>query len=337
MITNIVLHLALIMPPLASGLPPVGASHVVTASNLLRFDAPVLLGPHTPWYSKHAKTLLSANESFVDTFFALSDTHLFGQYNYYGGPGTTPFVTSTDSGHSWQHSATVCPSVAQGWASSDQGLIGHGTAKALRGFGTLSNGNGPYSFNSTATLEFSMTAQGELKVATRAGATFTGLPRPMTGGQMTGGTDTRSCMAYNYSFFNPVASVVLSDGSFLAATIVCFADAPSLPWKKTAAARSLVAWSSTDGINWKFKGIITDANDYVPQETGYGNTEENDMALTSDGKTVMIVMRTDGDGPCHPPSHGMGEQGVYRPYFQSVRAAAGLSNRSSARLFFPWH
>ena len=25
------------------------------------------------------------------------------------------------------------------------------------------------------------------------------------------------------------------------------------------------------------------------------------MALTSDGKTVMILMRTDGDGPCHRP------------------------------------
>ena len=75
-------------------------------------------------------------------------------------------------------------------------------------------------------------------------------------------------MAYNYSFFNPVASVVLSDGSYLCATIVCFADAPSLPWKKTEAARSLVAWASVDGYTWKFKGIITDAKDVVPQATG---------------------------------------------------------------------
>lgn len=298
---------------LAVGLLTAGSAPAETSASL-RFSPPVLLGG-TPWLSTKAKTKLSANESFVDTFFALSDTHLFGQYNYYGGPGTTPFVVSVDGGRTWNHSSTVCPSVADGWASSDQGLVGHGSATKLRGFGSLSNGNGPYSFNSTATLEFSMSEQGELVVATKAGATFTGLPRPMTGGPNTGGT--RSCMAYNYSFFNPVASVVLSDGSYLAATIVCFADAPSLPWKKTEAARSLVSWASTDGTNWRFKGIITDAKDYVPAMTGYGNTEENDMALTSDGKTIMIVMRTDGDGPCHPPSHGMGEQGVYRPYFQS--------------------
>lgn len=58
---------------------------------------------------------------------------------------------------------------------------------------------------------------------------------------------------------------------------------------------------------------------------GYGNTEENDLALTSDGKTIMIVMRTDGDGPCHPPSNGMGEQGVYRPYFQSYSRDNGAT------------
>ena len=237
------------------------------ASASLHFDPPVLLGG-APWFSKRAKTMLSANESFVDTFFALSDTHMFGQYNYYGGPGSAPFVTSTDSGRTWNHSSAICPSTGQGWASSDQGLIGHGKSKTLRGFGSLSNSNGPYGFSSTATLDFSMSGLGELELTTKAGAIFSGLPRPMTGGQNTGGNDTRSCMAYNYSFFNPVASVVLSDGSYLAATIVCFADAPSLPWKSTAAARSLVAWASTDGTHWKFKGIITDAKDYVPQVTG---------------------------------------------------------------------
>ena len=72
----------------------------------LRFKPPVLLGG-APWHSPQAKTMLSANESFVDTFFALSDTHLFGQYNYYGGPGAAPFVVSNDSGRSWHHSDLV--------------------------------------------------------------------------------------------------------------------------------------------------------------------------------------------------------------------------------------
>ena len=176
-----------------------------------------------------------------------------------------------------------------------------------------------------------MSSGGELRATTTPGATFTGLPRPMVGGPDE--DYSRTCMSYNFSFFNPVASIVLADGTYLAATIVCFADSPSLPWKKTEAARSLVAWHSTDGTNWKFRGIITDAKDYAPPHgdghgavTGYGNTEENDMALTSDGKTVMIVMRTDGDGPCHPPSGaGTGEGGVYRPYFQTYSSDDGAT------------
>lgn len=47
-------------------------------------------------------------------------------------------------------------------------------------------------------------------------------------------------------------------------------------------ARSLVAWRSKDGYDWSFQGIITDAKDYVPQDTGIGNSEENDMAIMAD-------------------------------------------------------
>jgi len=96
---------------------------------------------------------------------------------------------------------------------------------------------------------------------------------------------------------------------------------------------------SVDGHEWKFIGVITDAKDYVPNETTAGNTEENDMALMADGKTVMVVMRTDGDCNCAGATGGFGlnvrlidwhcltcssaastghdECGVYRPYYQS--------------------
>ena len=67
----------------------------------------------------------------------------------------------------------------------------------------------------------------------------------------------------------------------------------------------------------KFCRVAEFLSEFGRHHLSDGNTEENDMALTSDGKTVMILMRTDADGPCHPPSDGQGEQGVYRPYFQS--------------------
>ena len=50
---------------LAAGLT-LGSSSAGSIS--LKFDPPVLLGGH-PWHSAAAKTDLSANESFVDTFF----------------------------------------------------------------------------------------------------------------------------------------------------------------------------------------------------------------------------------------------------------------------------
>ena len=82
--------------PGSAGSPPLKADDDSLPAGSLQFGPPVLLGGQ-PWHSAAAKTDLRANESFVDTFFALSDTHLFGQYNYYGGPGSTPFVVSTDS------------------------------------------------------------------------------------------------------------------------------------------------------------------------------------------------------------------------------------------------
>ena len=89
----------LVLPLLGQGLGPAAPVQAVQAAPgrlpalsspapgvvSLRFAPPVLLGG-APWQSKSARTALSANESFVDTFFALSDTHLFGQYNYCAPP-----------------------------------------------------------------------------------------------------------------------------------------------------------------------------------------------------------------------------------------------------------
>ena len=41
------------------------------------------------------------------------------------------------------------------------------------------------------------------------------------------------------------------------------------------------------------------------------------------GKTVMVVMRIDGDCGCHPASDGDNECGVYRPYYQSYSSDDG--------------
>ena len=43
------------------------------------------------------------------------------------------------------------------------------------------------------------------------------------------------------------------------------------------------------------------------------------------GKTVMVVMRIDGDCGCHPASDGDNECGIYRPYFQTYSSDDGQS------------
>jgi hypothetical protein len=85
-----------------------------------------------------------------------------------------------------------------------------------------------------------------------------------------------------------------------------------------------VAWRSADGFDWKYVGTITDAEDMMAEPTRSlgGNTEENDLALMADGKTIMIVMRTDGDCGCKQ-ANGRGACGLYRPYFQSHSSDMG--------------
>ena len=45
-------------------------------------------------------------------------------------------------------------------------------------------------------------------------------------------------------------------------------------------------------MTWHYRGVITDGKDHL-NDTTSGNTEENDMAVMADNKTVMVVMRTD--------------------------------------------
>ena len=190
------------------------------------------------------------------------------------------------------------------WAGAEQALTGHGKRApgTLRTLGQLET-RGPTSFGSAGTFEYSLAGGGELKVEPSGrGTSFTGLPRPLLTTTPNIKGKPYKCMGTK-SFYEPVVSLTLHDGTFLACSIVCFADSPTItllggtPYANGSyAGRSLVAWRSTDGYDWKFAGIITDAKDMMaaPTRSLGGNSEENDLALMADGKTIMVVMRTDG-------------------------------------------
>jgi len=306
---------------------------VRTPTVQLQFGPPVILhgAANVSFGSEGRQIILDGNQSSPDSFFALDDRHIFGQYeNSYNGP--TPVIFSNDSGRSWQFSTQLSGSAING-VYREQSLMGKGSrpAKLLRTFGLLLNHSRPgTSFSSSGFAEFSVSKTGKLNVTVVKGQggnaiTFGPLPRPTS----------KNC-GFKAGFYEPVASTVLPDDSLLCATIVCFADSPLVArsrfgnisgtgWNRTAS--SLVAWRSVNGgLHWTYRGLISDAAAYMQHNiSSMGNTEENDLAVMADGKTVMAVMRTDGDCDCKA-SFGAylgGPCGIYRPYYQAYSSDQG--------------
>ena len=75
-----------------------------------------------------------------------------------------------------------------------------------------------------------------------------------------------------------------------------------------------------DGRVWTWQGVIADARVMVPKDTVRGLTGEADIALLADGKTLIAVMRVDGNCTCGMARVGPEQQaecGIYRNYYQS--------------------
>ena len=293
-----------------------------TAAAIL-FHPPVILhgGPHG----------LDGNETRADTFYALNRTHLFGAYRRFQG-GSMPFVQSSDAGRSWRtapspHSrchAQDAPGPSC-WPWDGTGLSGHANPRAPRTLRTLGNLSthgppaGPWTgFASNSSMEILLDSQTGgigFDQSPGRGVTFSGLPpfpRPKKWCDARAGWDT------------PLAITVLPDGSYLAASTVCFGIVPTT-FDPEASATSLIAWRSTDaGLNYKYAGVIVDAKDVVPHNSTRGPTNEVDLAMTARVGVVMAVIRMDGDCHCSGAT-GRDHCGLYRPYFQSYSSDLGRS------------
>ena len=77
---------------------------------------------------------------------------------------------------------------------------------------------------------------------------------------------------------------------------------------------SVVAFTSKDGFDWKFSGIVANKNDFAQYEEG---PNECDIALLKDKKTLFAVMRVEGgDGY---PHH------LHKSYISSTSTDGGVT------------
>ena len=66
---------------------------------------------------------------------------------------------------------------------------------------------------------------------------------------------------------------------------------------------SIVAIRSTDTYNWLYHGMVANASGPGGYPTSIFGPDENDVAVLGDGKTLLCVIRMDGDAGCATKSY----------------------------------
>jgi hypothetical protein len=99
--------------------------------------------------------------------------------------------------------------------------------------------------------------------------------------------------------------IALPDGSLLGTVGIYWShDNPLSPTPDGPYHRmSIVAIRSTDGFNWHYQGAVANASGPGGYPTSAFGPDENDIALLEDGKTLLCVIRMDGDSGCSTNSY----------------------------------
>ena len=116
------------------------------------------------------------------------------------------------------------------------------------------------------------------------------------------------------------------DGAWVATLGVYWAGQPLSPSPDGPILKmSVIAIVSADTFAWKFLSVVANASNAANASVFGPN--ENDIAMLSDGKTLLCVLRMDGDGPCDSGSHKAngGTGGDYRYYASSISTNGGIS------------
>jgi hypothetical protein len=113
-------------------------------------------------------------------------------------------------------------------------------------------------------------------------------------------------------------AILLPDNSWLATAAVFWAGIPARtrpPEAKGWIPCSVICLRSHDAHDWSFSSLIANASEWQLNYSTFGPSE-NDMVLPPDNKTIMGVLRMDGDSGCGP---------TYKNYHSSFSTDFGHS------------
>eukprot|EP01052_Picozoa_sp_SAG31_P011730 SAG31_NODE_671_length_12940_cov_4.703606_2_plen_1249_part_00 len=316
----------------------------VSVTAELRFSPPVLLGAkngiHLPPARKGVPAIdVHANISHVDTFYRLGPTAdgqmaMFGQYAdgpVPRGANTTPQLLSTDSGRSWTNGGRVRCGGSRQTADCFDYSPGLQTATGVRYIGNAVPrpiGAPPWTdyVNSHAT-EYTLSANGSAVDVRR-------ISRPVRffGGQLKthAGCNLRWSRTLAGGIgFQGHGATQLSNGDWLLQAGACIGnlsrhDGPLRGYY----AQSLVSFRSSDGWTWQYTATVAAAQQYDWSYYGPGGGESA-LAVLSDRKTVISVVRFDGNGGCDAiipdDGHGPTTLSHYANYHQSYTRDGGTT------------
>jgi hypothetical protein len=269
-------------------------SSIVTAA--VHFSPPVLVAMSSDTETEQTLPVVP------DRFFGLHQGHLFG---FHGGQRS--FDYTADGGETWSSSNI---NVAD-WGDVGgiavpvfQDNLNRGLPGAYHDLGSnaVSSNKSGWSRRNVTTIF--VDTHGQLSASSDPSSivTFTGIPSP----------------GINSSVSQPgkpqrmYGMLRLDDGSFVTAVAIIWngltanpsPDGPIIPW-------SLVAFSSNDTYRWEYLSIIANISDF--NWSTFGPTE-SDISFLSDRRTLICVIRMDGDANC--------DTGLYH-YFYSARSSNG--------------
>ena len=297
---------------------------VSPALGQLQFSAPYLVGPSTavckdcdPGHrnaSGHRRVCgntpahsLDACEMCCASFFALDEKNYIGWgagivpvqsdgSGFY--PDVVPIYHSRTGGVSWQLSGSITSKAIAAIMGPGQLIPGvTGSRAELHTMGEFTQAAGG-SFISNSSVIISLDpASGDLQLRPAPWVLrLSGVP--LSAGCSPHGDDLGHVGTWGLRLTRSGVIRLGPGEGYFATAIACLGGAAQTTAQKVWGAASLIGLRSADGLVWRYAGPVLEAS-AVPT-SAIGPTE-NDIVQMGDGKTLLVVARTDADGSCATP------------------------------------